>query len=58
MNDVPIIMKSAKRGHRLTFELSDMDKDKVGPITCHEGTEGEWRFSSTRSLTLALDGGG
>jgi hypothetical protein len=39
--DVPIIMKSPKRVHRLTFKLSDMDKDKVHPITCHEGTEGE-----------------
>jgi len=28
------------------------------PITSHEGTEGEKRYSSTLSLTLALDGGG
>jgi hypothetical protein len=26
--------------------------------TCHEGTEGEWRYSSTLSLTSALDGMG
>jgi hypothetical protein len=30
---------------------------KVHPITGHEGPEGEQRYNSTLSLTLALDGG-
>jgi hypothetical protein len=30
-------------------------KDKVHPITGHEGPEGEQRYSSTLSLTSALD---
>jgi hypothetical protein len=33
-------------------------KGKVHLITGHEGTEGEQTYSSTLSLTLALDGGG
>jgi hypothetical protein len=33
-------------------------KGKVYPRTGHEGPEGEWRYSSTLSLTSALDGGG
>jgi hypothetical protein len=32
-------------------------KSKVNTTTCHKGTEGEMRYSSTLSLTLALDGG-
>jgi hypothetical protein len=28
---------------------------KIHPITCHEGTEGEYKYSSTLSLTSALD---
>jgi hypothetical protein len=31
---------------------------KVHPITCQEGTDGEYRYSSTLSSTLALDWGG
>jgi len=31
-------------------------KDKVGPRTGHKGPEGEWRYSSTLSLTPQLDG--
>ena len=31
---------------------------RVHPITGHEGPEAEWRYSSTLSLTLALDGVG
>jgi hypothetical protein len=31
-------------------------KGEVRPRTDHEGTEGEWRYSSTLSLTSALDG--
>jgi hypothetical protein len=33
-------------------------KGKCHPITGYEGTEGEERYSSTLSLTSALDGGG
>jgi hypothetical protein len=33
-------------------------KGKVHPRTGHEGPEEEWRYSSTVSLTSALDGGG
>jgi hypothetical protein len=32
-------------------------KDKGHPITDHEGPEGKQRYSSTLSLTSALDGG-
>jgi hypothetical protein len=33
-------------------------KDKVHPITDCQGPEGEQRYNSTLSLTLALDEGG
>ena len=33
-------------------------KVKVHPRTGHRGPEGEWRYSCTFSLTMALDGGG
>ena len=33
-------------------------KGEVQPRTSHEGPEGEQRYSSTLSLTSALDGGG
>jgi hypothetical protein len=33
-------------------------KGTVLPRTGHEGPEGEWRYSSTLSLTLVLDEGG
>jgi hypothetical protein len=33
-------------------------KGKVHPVTYHEGTEREKMYSSTLSLTLALDGVG
>jgi hypothetical protein len=33
-------------------------KGTVHPITGHEGPEGEYRYSSTLSLTSALDGVG
>ena len=35
-----------------------MGKDKVHSIIGHEGPEGEYRYSSTLSLTSALVGGG
>jgi hypothetical protein len=36
---------------------SRLDKGKVHPRTGHEAREGEKNYSSTLSLTLALDGG-
>jgi hypothetical protein len=33
-------------------------KGSVHPVTCHEGTESEYRYSSTLSLNSGLDGGG
>jgi hypothetical protein len=33
-------------------------KGKVHAITCHEGTDGEYRYICTDSLTSVLDGGG
>ena len=33
-------------------------KGKVHPRTGHEGPEGEYRYSSTLSLTSGLEGGG
>jgi hypothetical protein len=33
-------------------------KGEVHHVTCHEGTEDEYRYSSALSLNLALDGGG
>jgi len=33
-------------------------KGKVHPRTGHEGSEGEWRYIATLSLTSVLDGGG
>jgi hypothetical protein len=50
--------------HKLCFTLLSMtgwfccSEGKVHPITCHEGTEGEYKYSSTLSLTSVLDGGG
>jgi len=33
-------------------------KGKSHPITCHEGTEGEYIYGCTLALTSALDGDG
>jgi hypothetical protein len=33
-------------------------KGKVQPITGHDGTKKQWSYSSTLSLTSALDEGG
>jgi len=41
-----------KRERRITFTTG---KSKGQPITSPEGTEGEERYSSTLSLTSALD---
>jgi hypothetical protein len=43
---------------RSTQPLTEMSKSEVHPRTSHEGPEGESRYSSTLSLTSALDGGG
>jgi len=40
------------------FKGKGQDKDKVHPLTGHEGPEGEYRYNSTLSLTLALGGVG
>ena len=42
----------------LMFLSSYIKKCKVHPRTSHEDPEGEWRYSSTLSLTLALEGAG
>jgi heme/copper-type cytochrome/quinol oxidase subunit 2 len=34
------------------------NKDKVHPITCHEGTAGDLKYSCTLLLTPSLDGVG
>ena len=36
----------------------EIKKGKDHPRTGHEGPEGEYKYSSTLSLTSALDGGG
>ena len=41
-----------------TVIVSGIGKGKVYPRTGHEGSEGEQRYSSTLSLTSALDRGG
>jgi hypothetical protein len=48
------LMKDAKTSD----ETCDKGKGKVFFRTGHEGPEGEYRYSSTLSLTLALDEGG
>jgi hypothetical protein len=37
---------------------SVISKGKGVPVKCHAATEFEWRYMSTLSLTLTLDGGG
>jgi hypothetical protein len=41
-----------------TADVTLVKEGNVHPITYREGTEGEYRYSCTLSLTLALDGGG
>ena len=41
----------------VTDILKPVHGGKVHPKTCYEGTERDWRYSSTLSLTSALDGG-
>jgi hypothetical protein len=41
------------------FQINERESNgKVHPTTGHEDPEGEKRYSSTLSLTLAQDGGG
>jgi len=47
-------MKHAKQ----SLNIKGKDKSKVHTRTGHEGPEGEYRPSTTLSLTLALDGVG
>jgi len=42
----------------IAADLFGKGKGKVHPTTGQEGPEGEKRYSSTLSLTSALDGGG
>jgi hypothetical protein len=39
-----------------TIRADIQSKGKVHPITCHYRQEGEYRFSSSLSLTSTLDG--
>ena len=43
---------------RLYNVVRGKKKGKVRPSTCHEGPEGEQKYSSTLSLSSALDGSG
>jgi hypothetical protein len=45
-------------GHDTSLDNKSKGKGKVHPITGHERSEGEQRYSSTLSLTSALHGGG
>ena len=42
----------------LIYKLQSYGKGKVHHTTGHEGPEGGYRYSTTLSLTSALDGGG
>jgi hypothetical protein len=44
--------------HKYDQHKQCLQKGKVHPITCHEGTKGVWRYRSALSLTWALYGGG
>jgi hypothetical protein len=54
------VQKSGRlcRNMSLEAQTGGKGKGKVYPRTGHEGPEGEWRYSSTLSLTSALDRGG
>jgi hypothetical protein len=60
---VPIVWKSRnlnllKPKGPIQACIGSKVKGKVVPRTGHEGTEGEYRYSTTLSLTSALHGGG
>ena len=40
---------------KMLFYRTDVSEGDVRPRTGNEGPEGVWRYSSTLSLTLALD---
>ena len=42
----------------MSYRSKGKGKGKGHPITCHKGPEGEYSYSSTLSLTSALDLGG
>ena len=44
--------------HHFAYSHVVIKHCKVHPVTGHEGPEVEYRYSSTLSLTSALDGGG
>jgi len=48
---------SSNRRLGVSLGQSGKGKDKVRPITEHEGPEGEWRYRSILSSTSALDEG-
>jgi hypothetical protein len=54
---VSIVARSSKHSNQSTLAKIKV-KGKVRPRTGLEGPEGEQRYSSTVSLTSALDGGG
>jgi len=47
-----------ERAEIIIFYKGKVKKGKVYPRTGHKGSDGEQMYSSTLSLTLALDGGG
>jgi hypothetical protein len=51
-------MKTQQKSYKTTRRHVLEDINKVHPTTGHEGPEGEYRHTSTLSLTSALDGGG
>jgi hypothetical protein len=50
--------QSIRFKYQKLFGFINKGKGTVQPKTGHEGPEGEWRYSSTFSLTSALDGVG
>jgi hypothetical protein len=57
---VPWVMESVTRLHKIPWpfiEFATTIRDTVLPRTAHEDPEGEYRYSSTLSLTSKLDGG-
>jgi hypothetical protein len=42
----------------MNSKVKGKSKSKGHPRTCHKGPEGEWSYTSTLSLTSALDGCG
>jgi hypothetical protein len=55
ISSVYVLLLSQDKTKTVTHNVK---QSTVHPITGHEGTEGEYRYSSTLSLTSALDGVG